>query len=402
MGQNDARSSVTSGMTKVVAACDCYDGRLQHMKEQYGDDIFTTKDYGEILARKDIDAVLIGTPDHWHQKITVDALRSKKDVYCEKPMVQHVEDGQAVVAAQKETRQILQIGSQRVSSVVYKKAQELYRAGAIGELNMVEAWWDRNSAVGAWEYTVPPDASTATCDWNTFQGRAPKTEWDPHRFFRWRCYRDYGTGVAGDLFVHLFSGLHFITGAIGPTRIFSTGGLRFWKDGRNVPDVLFGAFDYPKTVHHPAFNLILRVNFVSGAGENYGLRMTGSKGILMVGDDLRLSTPPPQKAPEYTIDTFSEPMQKAFLAHYHERYPETASPVASLSDSTEQVFSPPPKYSDHLDHHRNFALAIRSRKPVIEDAVFGLRAAGPALLANLSYFENRIVEWDPSTMSLKA
>ncbi|HSU29759.1 MAG TPA: Gfo/Idh/MocA family oxidoreductase [Bryobacteraceae bacterium] len=402
MGQNDARSSVASGMTKVVAACDCYDGRLQHMKEQYGADIFTTKDYTEILARNDIDAVLIGTPDHWHQKVTVDALRSKKDVYCEKPMVQHVEDGQAVVAAQKETKQILQIGSQRVSSIVYKKAQELYRAGAIGELNMVEAWWDRNSAVGAWEYTVPPDASTATCDWNTFQGRAPKTEWDPHRFFRWRCYRDYGTGVAGDLFVHLFSGLHFITGAIGPTRIFSTGGLRFWKDGRNVPDVLFGAFDYPKTVHHPAFNLILRVNFVSGAGENYGLRMTGSKGIMMVGDDVRLSTPPPQKAPGYTIGTFSEPMQKAFLAHYHERYPQTASPVASLSDSTEQVFSPPPKYSDHLDHHRNFALAIRSRKPVTEDAVFGLRAAGPALLANLSYFENRIVEWDPSTMSVKA
>jgi predicted dehydrogenase len=402
MGQNDARSSVASGMTKVVAACDCYDGRLQRMKEQYGDDIFTTKDYGEVLARKDIDAVLIGTPDHWHQKITVDALRSKKDVYCEKPMVQHVEDGQAVVAAQKETRQILQVGSQRVSSVVYKKAQELYRAGAIGELNMVEAWWDRNSAVGAWEYTVPPDASTATCDWNTFQGRAPKTEWDPHRFFRWRCYREYGTGVAGDLFVHLFSGLHFITGAIGPTRVFSTGGLRFWKDGRNVPDVLFGAFDYPKALHHPAFNLILRVNFVSGAGENYGLRMTGSKGVLMVGDDLRLSAPPAQKAPGYTIGTFSEPMQKAFLVRYHERYPQTASPVASLSDSTEQVFSPPPKYSDHLDHHRNFALAIRSRKPVVEDAVFGLRAAGPALLANLSYFENRIVEWDPSTMSVKA
>jgi predicted dehydrogenase len=402
MGQNDASSSVASGMTKVVAACDCYDGRLQHMKELYGADIFTTKDYGEVLARKDIDAVLIGTPDHWHQKITVDALRSKKDVYCEKPMVQHVEDGLAVVAAQKETKQILQVGSQRVSSVVYKKAQELYRAGAIGELNMVEAWWDRNSAVGAWEYTVPPDASTTTCDWNTFQGRAPKTEWDPHRFFRWRCYRDYGTGVAGDLFVHLFSGLHFITGAIGPTRIFSTGGLRFWKDGRNVPDVLFGAFDYPKTVHHPAFNLILRVNFVSGAGENYGLRMTGSKGVLMVGDDVRLSTPPAEKAPGYTIGTFSELMQKAFLAHYHERYPETASSVASLSESTEQVFSPPPKYSDHLDHHRNFALAVRSRKPVLEDAVFGLRAAGPALLANLSYFENRIVEWDPSTMSVKA
>ena len=186
MGQNDARSSVASGLTKIVAACDCYDGRLAHMKEQYGQDIFVTKQYEEILTRPDIDAVLIGAPDHWHQKITVDAMHAKKDVYCEKPMVQHIEDGMAVVEAQKQTNRILQVGSQRVSSIIYKKAQELYRAGAIGKLMMVEAWWDRNSAVGAWEYTIPPDAGAATCDWERFQGRAQKTAWDPKRFFRWR------------------------------------------------------------------------------------------------------------------------------------------------------------------------------------------------------------------------
>jgi predicted dehydrogenase len=402
MGQNDARSSTASGLTKLVAACDCYTGRLEHMKEQYGRDIFTTKDYREILERRDIDAVLIGAPDHWHQQITVDALKAKKDVYCEKPMVQRIADGQPVIDAQRASQHILQIGSQRVSSVVYQKAQELYQSGAIGQLNLVEAWWDRNSAVGAWEYTVPPDASPKTCDWERFQGRAPKTGWDPHRFFRWRCYQDYGTGVAGDLFVHLFSGLHFITGAQGPTRVFATGGLRFWKDGRDVPDVLFGLYDYPETANHPAFNLVLRVNFVSGAEESSGFRFTGSDGIMNVGKNVTLSKVSAPKEPGYSISTFTQAEQQEFMKAYRAKYGEARAGVASLRLNDEQTFDPPPRYSDHLDHHINFAQAVRSRKPVIEDAVFGFRAAGPALLSNISYFENRVVEWDPVGLRMKA
>ncbi|MFL6352802.1 MAG: Gfo/Idh/MocA family protein [Bryobacteraceae bacterium] len=400
MGQEDARSSVASGMTKVVAACDCYDGRLEHMKEQYGRNIFTTKRYEEILARKDIDAVIIGTPDLWHQKITLDALAAEKDVYCEKPMVQRVDEGLPVVQAQHQANQILQIGSQRVSSVLYKKAQQLFRSGAIGKLNMVEAWWDRNTAVGSGEYLIPPDASTATCDWDRFQGRAPRADWDPKKFFRWRCYREYGTGVAGDLFVHLFSGLHFITGALGPTRVFATGGLRFWKDGRNVPDVFVGVYDYAESPSHSAFNLILRVNFVNGSQESSGFRFTGSDGIMTVGRKVTLSRQPQPREPGYTIDTFSRPMQDAFLKRYHERYPDSKPSATTLQASREEVYEAPEHYSDHRDHHLNFALAIRSRKPAIEDATFGFRAAGPALLSNVSYFEKRIVRWDPANMKM--
>ncbi len=400
MGQVDARTSVSTGMTKLVAACDCYDGRLEHMKEQYGRDILVSKRYEDILARNDIEAVIIGTPDHWHQKVTIDALNAKKDVYCEKPMVQLIGDGLPVIEAQKRTNQILQIGSQRVSSVIYKKAQELYRSGAIGKLNLVEAWWDRNSAVGAWEYTIPPDANTNTCDWPEFQGLAPKTDWDPKRFFRWRCYRDYGTGVAGDLFVHLFSGLHFIVGSDGPARVFATGGLRFWKDGRDVPDVLFGLYDYPETANHPAFNLILRVNFVSGAEESSGFQFTGSDGIMTVGTDVTLSTPAHAIEPGYTIDTFSKAGQAAFLTQYREKYPEQKPSAAAMQGNLHEIYEPPPHYSDHFDHHLNFALAVRSRKPVVEDAVFGFRAAGPALLSNISYFEQRIVGWDPVAMKM--
>ncbi len=402
MGQNDARSSVATGMTKIVAACDCYDGRLEHMKEQYGRDIFITKEYEAILARREVDVVIVGAPDHWHRKITIDALNAKKDVYCEKPMVQRIEDGAPVMEAQKRTGRILQIGSQRVSSIVYKKAQDLYRSGAIGKLNLVEAWWDRNSAVGAWEYTIPPDASTATCDWERFQGGAPKAAWDAKRFFRWRCYRDYGTGVAGDLFVHLFSGLHFITGALGPSRVFAAGGLRFWNDGRDVPDLLFGLYDYAESPSHPAFNLILRVNFESGAKEDSGFRFTGSDGVMTVGTNVTISSPPAEMQPGYSIGTFDNAEQKAFLKSYHERYPIAQASAASMKLDRNEIYAPPPRYSDHVDHHLNFALAVRSRKPVVEDAVFGFRAAAPALLSNISYFENRTVDWDPAAMTVKA
>jgi predicted dehydrogenase len=139
MGQGDAGFATSLDGVKLVAACDLYTGRLQRCKEKWGADIFTTRDYREILQRKDVDAVIIATPDHWHSHITIDALNAGKDVYCEKPMVQRIDQGKDVIAAQQKTGRILQIGSQYASSMVYQKARDLLQAGALGELNMVEA-----------------------------------------------------------------------------------------------------------------------------------------------------------------------------------------------------------------------------------------------------------------------
>jgi predicted dehydrogenase len=401
MGSEDAKSALAVGGTKLMAVADTYDGRLARAKENWGSDVMTTRDYREVLARLDIDAIIIGTPDHWHQRISVDAMNAGKDVYCEKPMIQRVDDGKPVVEAQNKTGRIIQIGSQRVSSVVYEKARLLLAQGAIGKLNMVEAWWDRNSAIGAWQYSIPPDASPANIDWDRFLGRAPKVPFDPKRIFRWRNYRDYGTGVAGDLFVHLFSGMHYVTGAIGPTRVFATGGLRFWKDGRDVPDVMLGLYDYPETARHPAFNLALRVNFVNGAGETSGFRFVGSEGIMTIGNGVTVARQPREIEPGYTIETFPKGVQEEFLKDYRQKYPEQRPNADAMRPQGEEHFLPPPHYSDHLDHHRNFFSAVRTRKPVVEDAVFGFRAAGPAVLSNVSYFEHRVCEWDPETMTLK-
>jgi len=400
-GSGDARTSLATGGVELVAVADVYEGRLTKAKEVWGSQVFTTRDYREVLARKDVDAVIVATPDHWHRRIAVDAMNAGKDVYCEKPMVQLIDDGKEVIDTEKRTGRIMQVGSQRVSSVIYQKAKELLEQGAIGEPNMVEAWVDRNSAIGAWQYSIPPDASPSTIDWDRFLGRAPKIPFEPIRLFRWRNYRDYGTGVGGDLFVHLFTGIHFVLGAIGPTRVYTTGGLRFWKDGRDVPDVMLGLYDYPARGKFPAFNLSLRVDFVDGATESEGFRFVGSEGILTIGDGVTVSKMPREAEPGQTADTFSKAMQEQYMREYRAKYPLQRATADAMRPQGDERYLPPRGYSDWLDHHRNFIGAVKSRKPLIEDATFGFRAAGPALLSNISYFEQRVCMWDPETMTLK-
>src|SRR5689334_10576873 len=276
MGMGDTSYALSQPGVELAAVCDIYDGRLARARELHGDHVFTTRDYREVLARKDVDSVIIGTPDHWHAAISIAAMEAGKDVYCEKPMVQRIDEGKKVIDAQERTGRMFQVGSQYVTSLIYQKAKELIAAGAIGQLNMVEAWLDRNTAIGAWQYSIPPDASTSTVDWDRFLGRAPKRPFEPIRLFRWRNYRDYGTGVGGDLFVLLFTGIHYVLSSNGPTRVYTTGGLRFWKDGRDVPDVMLGLYDYPARGKFPAFNVSLRVDFVDGATETQGFRFVGS------------------------------------------------------------------------------------------------------------------------------
>jgi predicted dehydrogenase len=392
-GQGDAKVAIQVPGVKIVAVADCYNGRLAHAKELWGNDLFTTRDYSEILTRKDIDAVIVATPDHWHKQVAVDAMKAGKDVYCEKPMIHLYEDGPKIIATAASTNRIIQIGSQRVSSILYAKAKELLAAGAIGQLNMVTARWDRNSSIGAWNYSVPLDASPETCDWPRFEGTAPKMPFNAERFFQWRKWKDYGSGVAGDLFVHLFSGTHFITGSHGPTRAMATGGLRFWKDGRDVPDVLLALFDYPQ-----GFNLSLRVNFVDGGEESEGLLFTGSEGTIDIGGNaVTVSRTPREREPGYSIGTFTEDMQRRFLAQYREKYPIEHSTTSTVGI---EKYVAPKGYSDSYDHFHNFFHSVRTRKPVVEDAVFGFRAAGAALLSNLSLERGSMVSWDPNTMQL--
>jgi predicted dehydrogenase len=390
MGMADLDTALQIPGVKLVGACDCYDGRLDQVRSRHGADLFTTRDYREVLSRDDVDAVIVATPDHWHSRISADALRAGKAVYCEKPMVHTVQQGEEVIRAQQESGKTFQVGSQGMSSLGNEKAKELFEDGAIGELNYAEGFWARNDPVGAWQYAIPEDASEETVDWDRFLGPAPKRPFDPVRFFRWRNYRDYGTGVSGDLFVHLFSSLHFIISSKGPGTIMAQGGLRYWKDGREVPDVLLGMFDYPGTDTHTPFNLSLRVNFVDGTSGSTYLRLVGNEGAMDVTWTEVILRRNKVSGP---TDVFNQGK--------NDELEDVRSKRKQMLPPAESVYLAEDGYlGAHFDHFISFFDGVRNGASVAEDALFGLCAAAPALACNDSYFEGRIVHWDPEGRKL--
>ncbi len=393
MGRIDGDTARGIDGVKLIAACDLYEGRLTEAQEKWGEEypIFTTRDYREILAGEGVDAVIVATPDHWHRKIAIDAMKAGKAVYVEKPMVHQLAEGAELIRVQHETGQTLEVGSQGMSSLGNEQARRLYEEGAIGELNYAEGFWARNSPTGAWQYEIPEDASEDTVDWDTFLGEAPWRPFDAIRFFRWRNYVDYGTGVSGDLFVHLFSSLHFIVGSAGPNKIMATGGLRFWKDGREVPDVVLGMFDYPETEHHPAFNLSLRANFVDGTSGSTYLRLVGSEGAMDVTwTEVILRR---NKKSDPSQDPFAKAKEDEREARFGQR--KQMLPPAESVYKAENGY-----WGAHVDHFNNFFEGVRYGAPVTEDAVFGFRAAAPALICNTCLAEETIVRWNPDEMRI--
>ncbi|HOW09565.1 MAG TPA: Gfo/Idh/MocA family oxidoreductase [Bacteroidales bacterium] len=402
MGNVDTDSALRVPGVELVAACDLYKGRLARVREKYGNNVYTTQDYRELIDRKDIDAVIIATSDNWHSRITIDALNSGKAVYCEKPVVHKISQGLEVIAAQKKTGKTMQVGSQRVSSIVYAKAKELFKAGSIGKLNCIEASFDRQDALGAWEYTMPADGSPQTVDWDRYVEGMTRMAWDPKKFFWWRNYRDFGTGVAGDLFVHLLSGIHLMTDSVGPKTIFASGQLCYWKDGRDVPDIMTAIMHYPETKEHPEFQVMLRVNFVSGQGDKGITRFIGSEGVIeMLDNGFKITNSIMSKAPGIggwdAFDTYPKAMQEELMKQYDQKWSadDRKRPV-----KPEVNYVAPEGYDEHLEHFKNFFAGVRENKPVVEGPEFGFRAAAPTLACNDSYFQKKIISWDPVNMKI--
>ena len=379
---------------ECVAAADLYDGRHTLAKEITGNSSLpTTRRYQELLDRKDIDCIVAAVPDHWHKRVVVDACDAGKDIYCEKPMSHTAQQGFEMVEAARKNNRIVQIGSQRVSSALAAKARDLYHGGAIGEVEMVELTLGRNDPTGAWEYPPPFDLSPQTLDWDTWLNDAPKIPFDKYRFARWRCWKEYGTGVAGDLMVHLISGVLWTLGWNEPPRSASAlGGIFRWKDGRNMPDLHVVLFDYH------GIPVYVRLGLATETPEL--ARFMGPMGILDAGEfELRYS---PQRgvdtAPSYYAGGFPEKMRQEYFQQWHAEHDPKPGQGALTNDTVYRGND----WDDVKPHLWNFFNAVRTRQPVAEDATFGNHAALACHMANESYFGKKPVFWNADSHSIES
>ncbi len=382
---------------EVIGLADAYTGRLERAKARTGGRATIYRDYKELLASRDIDAVFIATPDHWHRAMAVDALAAKKDIYIEKPFSFTVEDGLAMVDAVKRSDRILQVGSQGVSATEMGKARELVKAGKIGRVVMVRAAYNRNSDSGAWLYPIPPDATPQTVNWDQFIGPAPKRPFDLNRFFRWRCYWDYSGGIATDLFVHLVSWLHFVVDARVPKAVVATGETYRYQKTHEVPDTVNALLTYPE-----GFTANLTCTFNNEQGAESGLEILGTDGSLILrGGTVTFKPEPRQEDNRWVVDSWPEALERAYYADPKVQAIESPSTWAPKVEGGVETWRSEGR-DDTYTHIANFFASVKARKQPVEDAVFGHRAAACAHMVNRSIREKRMVEWDAAAERMKA
>ncbi len=379
---------------ECVGAADLYDGRHTLAKEVAGDDrLPTTRRYRELLERSDLDCVIVAVPDHHHRAVVADALEAGKDVYCEKPMSHTAADGIAMVEAARASGRIVQVGSQRTSSALCAKARELVQGGAIGEVSLVELSLGRNTPTGAWQYPPPLDLSPQNLDWEAWLGTAPKIPFNPEHFARWRCWKEYGTGVAGDLMVHLISAMMYTLDWNEPPRSAqSLGGIFRWKDGRNMPDLHAVLFDYGGVPVYVRLGL--------GTATPEVARFMGPGGVLEVAGEMLTLTPQAGRDtyPSYYSASFPRDMREEYRARWHAEN----DPTPGTEPIRESTVYTGHHWDDAVPHLWGFFEAVRSREPVVQDAVFGNHASLACHMANESYFREAPVRWDDRSKTIES
>jgi predicted dehydrogenase len=371
----------------LIAVADCYQGHLDRAKERADDAIETYfAQYKKLLERKDVDAVIIATPDHWHMPMVLDALSAGKDVYIEKPMTYCIEEGPKIIEAAKRSNRIVQVGSQWVSSPMHKKAKEIVQSGGIGKVTKVVAFYNRNSSTGAWNYPIPPDLKEGVnFNWEEWLGPAPKRPFDAARVFQYRKYWDYSGGISTDLFVHLINTIHFVMDAKMPDTVAAIGCILARHDGREVPDTLDALFDYP------SFHVNMGSTMNNASGSQQGIQYLGTQGTLMVslGADMTLTNETPSEGYQSQIEPWPQKLQDQFWQEGHHR--EESSPYVR----TEGALNFKPSGPDAVIFHLNaFFDSVRTRREPVEDAEMGHRSAAAGHMVNLSVRSGKKVVWD--------
>jgi predicted dehydrogenase len=378
----------------IAMACDLYNGHLRRVQEIVPSTPVTRR-FEEVLENPDIGSVLVATSDHWHAPIAIAAMRAGKDVYCEKPMAHSIPEALEMVRVSRETRRLVQVGSQSVSMTSTQKAKAWFDAGAIGKVYMVQCSIYRPDAIGAWRYPVPPDAGPETIDWERFLGNAPKRPFDPQRFFRFRNWWDYGTGIAGDEYVHLLSRVHYVLDVQYPLSAVAEGGLYKWRGDREVPDIHNTLYEYP------GFTVQVSANLVSNWEGGEIVRFMGDRGTIELTEESATLFPyTPSEDYDYPLDSWPSNLRNHFKPDPKDY------PAAEIETDGRQTQRPQEKFKQTAegtdDHMRNFFECVKSREQPVENVDFGCGTAIACHMANISYREKKRVFWDSHKSQLRA
>ncbi len=386
--------SILNVKGRVAIVCDLYDGHLRRAQE-IQPNTPTTKDYRAVLDRKDVDAVMIATSDHWHAPIAIEAMKAGKDVYCEKPMTHTIPQALEMVKVSKDTGRLVQVGSQSLSMQSTHKGKEWVDSGQIGAIYNVQCEIYRPDPVGAWKYPVPPDASPQTIDWDRYLGSAPQRPFDAARFFQFRNWWDYGTGIAGDEYVHLLSRVHYLMNVQYPLSAVAYGGIYHWTGDRDVPDIHNTLYDYGK------FQVVVLANLVSNFDGGEIVRFMGDKGTVVLTEESASLLPYDEEwSYSYPLESWPKDLKDQFIAAHKN------DPTADIGTYRKQPHRKPQTFKQTAegteDHLRNLFQAIKSRQQPIENVDFGCGTAVACHMANTSYKEKKRMSWDAQKLELKA
>ena len=336
-----------TGRVQVTAVCDVYGERIDRAL-QTASGAKGVADHRKLLERKDVDAVLIATPDHWHALTAIDALNAGKDVYVEKPLTLRIEEGPLIVKAARVNNRICQVGMQQRSGSHYILARDEYvKKGKLGKITLARTWWHGN---GAHLMKVQTREKPSNLDWARYLGPVKWREWDPPQYFNFRAYLDFGGGQITDLFTHWIDVVHMFMEQDNPVAAVSSGGVYHYKDGRTAPDTICTLLEYPND-WTATFEATLAPG-LTGAG----VEMCGTEGKLMITRSRFEFTPAEKGAP----------------------------PVIVKSEREQTI-----------EHVENFLDCCRSRKLPNGDVYIGHRSAQASHLGNIAYVQKRRIKFDP-------
>lgn len=389
IGRLHVRSYLACKDAQVVAVSDCYRPRVDAGVALVGGGCAALPDFRRLLERRDIDAVVVATPDHWHALLTMMACAAGKDVYVEKPLHLFVREGEWMQRVATRTRRVVQVGTQQRSGPHYHRARELLRNGAIGELVSVQCNFFRNIAPGIGR---PPDGDPpAELDWDRLLGPAPQHRYNPNRaLYHFRWFWDYSGGQMTNLGHHSLDIVHWIYDLPGPIAVTSSGGRRFLQDNGEVPDTQDAVIEYP------GFNAVVQIRECAAGGGAVGpgsLTFIGTKGAMTLGrDGFEIL---PDKRIE-SVNSFAR-----IMGGHPVGGPQPVEETAGGFRAGKMQDRSGNANRQLLDHARNFLDRIKTRQTPVSDLASSHRVSTACHLANLSLRTGRKLLWDAARSEIR-